>query len=62
MLFTYTDICYFLGLIVLISYAFTNYWLKEILRFSNSPNLLFFIYPCQQIILHGTQELVCSVF
>ena len=33
MMFTYTGICYFLGLIVLISYVFTNHWLKEILRF-----------------------------
>ena len=46
MMFTYIDICYFLGLIVLISCVFKNHWLKEILRFSNSSNLLFFIYPC----------------
>ena len=62
MMFTYIDICYFLGLIVLISYVFTNHWLIEILRFSNSSDLLFFIYPCRWIILHGMQELVCSVF
>ena len=33
MMFTYIDVRYFLGLIVLISYVFTNHWLKEILRF-----------------------------
>ena len=47
MMFPYTDSCYFLGLIVLISYVFRNHWLKEILRFSNSSNILIFIYPCR---------------
>ena len=42
MMFTYTGICYFSGLIILISYVFTNHWLKEVLRFSNSSNRLFF--------------------
>ena len=62
MMFTSTGICYFLGLIVLISYVFTNHWLKEVLRFSNSSNLLSFIYPSRSIILNGMQELVCSAF
>ena len=62
MMFTYIDVCYFLVLTVLIGYVLINRWLKEILRFSNSSNLLFFIYPSRQIILHGTQELACSVF
>ena len=60
MMFRYVDICYFLGLIVLISYVFTIHWLIEMLMFSNSSNLLFFIYPCRT--LHDTQELICSVF
>ena len=47
MMFKYIDICYFLGLIVLLSYASTNHWLKEILKFSSSSNLLILIYPCQ---------------
>ena len=38
MIFTYIDISYFLGWIVLISFVFTNHWLKEILRFSNSSS------------------------
>ena len=42
MMFTYIDICFVLGLIVLISYVFTSHWLKEISRFSNSSNLLLF--------------------
>ena len=28
-MFAYIDICYFLGLIGLISYVLTNHWLKE---------------------------------
>ena len=44
MMFTYIDIRYFLGLVALISYVFTNHWLKEILRFSKSSNLFFFFY------------------
>ena len=43
MMIKYVDICYFLG----VSYVFRNHWLKQILRFSNSSNLLFFIYPCR---------------
>ena len=45
MMFTYIDTCYFLRLIVLISYVFTNHWLKDILRCSNSSNLLYLYMP-----------------
>ena len=45
MMFTYIDIRYFLGLIALISYVFTNHWLKEILRFQRVLIFYFFYLP-----------------
>ena len=39
-------------------YIFTNHWLTLISKSSNSSNHFIYIYPCRQIMLHGTQDLV----